>query len=231
MLMIAIMLAPFPLPPAAHRLSGILAMTVVFWVTEALPLPMTAMLGPVLAVLFGIAPAKAAFASFADPVIFVFIGSFILAEAMFVHGVDRRIAFTALSSRAVGSSALRILVVFGAVTTGLSMWMSNTATTAMMFPIGLSIAAHLVRGQASGSDAPRRFAMGLMLMTSFGASIGGIGTPVGTPPNLIGIGMLERLGGVKVEFFQWMLLCAPALLLLFGYLCLNLGPTARGLSV
>jgi sodium-dependent dicarboxylate transporter 2/3/5 len=181
--------------------------------TEALPLPVTAMLGPVLAVILGVAPARTAFASFADPVIFVFIGSFILAQAMFVHAVDRRIAYTALSWRFVGTSAGRILVVYGGVTTVLSMWMSNTATTAMMYPIGLSIAAHLTRTGASGA---RQFALVAMLITSFGASIGGMATPVGTPPNLIGIGMLERLIKIDVTFFQWMAIGLPVALVMFA---------------
>jgi sodium-dependent dicarboxylate transporter 2/3/5 len=215
---LALLFAPLPLPDPAHRVASILAMMVVFWVTEALPLAVTALLGPVLAVLLGVAPVRTAFASFADPIIFVFIGSFILAEAMFVHGVDRRIAYTALSWKFVGASAPRILVTFGAVTTVLSMWMSNTATTAMMFPIGLSIVAHLTRTGATGT---RQFAMVMMLITSFGASIGGMATPVGTPPNLIGIGLLERLGGIDITFFQWMLIGTPAAVLMFGLVALQ----------
>ena len=100
------------------------------------------------------------FAPFADPIIFLFIGSFMLAEAMFVHGLDRRIAFTALSSRLVGTSPTRILIVFGGVTTVLSMWISNTATTAMMFPIGLSIVAHLTHGREKAPGS-REFAIAL----------------------------------------------------------------------
>ncbi len=215
---IALLLAPLPLAAPAHRVAAILGMMVVFWVTEALPLAVTALLGPVLAVLFRVAPVRTAFAAFADPIIFVFIGSFILAEAMFVHGVDRRIAYTALSWRFVGTSATRILITFGAVTTILSMWMSNTATTAMMFPIGLSIVAHLAR---SGMEGARQFALVMMLITSFGASIGGMATPVGTPPNLIGIGMLEKLAGVDVTFFQWMLLAVPGMALMFGLIAVQ----------
>jgi solute carrier family 13 (sodium-dependent dicarboxylate transporter), member 2/3/5 len=215
LLMIALIAAPLPVPLAAHRLAGILALVVVFWVTEALPLAITAMLGPVLAVLLRVAPVRTAFASFSDPVIFVFIGGFMLAEAMFVHGVDRRIAYSALSWKFVGNRGGRILVVYGAVTAILSMWMSNTATTAMMFPIGLSIAAHLARSGASGA---RRFALVAMLMTSFSASIGGMGTPVGTPPNLIGIGMIERLTGVHITFFQWMAIGIPCVVVMFAYL-------------
>ncbi len=213
-----LVLAPLPLPLPAHRIAAILAMMVVFWVTEALPLAVTALLGPVLAVLMRVAPVRAAFASFSDPIIFVFIGSFILAEAMFVHGVDRRIAYTALSWKFVGSSAPRILITFGAVSMVLSMWMSNTATTAMMFPIGLSIVAHLARTGLAGA---RQFAMVMMLITSFGASIGGMATPVGTPPNLIGMGMLQRLAGVEITFFEWMLIGVPAAVLMFGFAALQ----------
>jgi sodium-dependent dicarboxylate transporter 2/3/5 len=129
--LVALLLAPLPVSPEAHRMAAILAMVVVLWITEALPMAVTAVLGPVLAVVFLVAPAQAALAPFADPIIFLFIGSFILAEAMFVHGVDRRIAYTALSSRLVGASAARILTVYGGVAAVLSMWISNTATTAM----------------------------------------------------------------------------------------------------
>jgi sodium-dependent dicarboxylate transporter 2/3/5 len=209
---IALLIAPLPLTSPAHRIAAILGMMVVFWVTEALPLAVTALLGPVLAVLLQVVPVRMAFAAFADPIIFVFIGSFILAEAMFVHGVDRRIAYTALSWRFVGASAGRILITFGAVTTVLSMWMSNTATTAMMFPIGLSIVAHLAR---TGMAGARQFAMVMMLITSFGASIGGMATPVGTPPNLIGVGMLRSNAGIEITFFQWMLIGIPAGALMF----------------
>lgn len=229
LVLVALIAAPLPLPLPAHRLAGILAMVVVLWVTEALPLAITAMLGPILAVVFGVAPVRTALASFADPVVFVFIGGFILAEAMFVHGVDRRIAYTALSSRFVGRSAGRILVTFGAVTAFLSMWMSNTATTAMMFPIGQSIVAHLTRSGATGA---RQFALVTMLITAFAASIGGMATPVGTPPNLIGIGMLERLTGSDITFFQWMLLGVPIVVVMFTVLAIYFWVVgARGVTL
>ena len=227
--LVALLVAPLPIPEPAHRLAAILGLVIVFWVTEALPLAITAVLGPILAVIFGVAPVRAALASFADPVVFVFIGGFILAEAMFVHGVDRRIAYTALSWRFVGSSPGRLLVVYGTVAATLSMWMSNTATTAMLFPIGVSIMAHLARSGASGA---RQFAMIMMLMTSFAASIGGIGTPVGTPPNLIGIGMLERITGVDITFFQWMLLGVPCAVVMFAVLTIYFYLTgARGVHI
>jgi solute carrier family 13 (sodium-dependent dicarboxylate transporter), member 2/3/5 len=217
LVLIAILVAPIPIPVAAHRLAGILAMMVVLWISEALPLAVTALIGPVLAILLHVAPARTAFAPFADPIIFLFIGSFMLAEAMFVHGLDRRIAFSALSWRLVGSSPTRMLIVYGGVTAAISMWISNTATTAMMFPIGLSIVAHLTKGRESERGS-REFATAMMLLAAFAASIGGIGTPIGTPPNLIGIGMLNRIAGVKITFFQWMLLGVPIVVVLFGFL-------------
>jgi sodium-dependent dicarboxylate transporter 2/3/5 len=225
---VAMLLAPLPLTLPAHRLAAILSMVVVFWITEALPISVTALLGPVLAVVFQVAPARDALAPFADPIIFLFIGGFILAQAMFVHGVDRRIAYTALSRPAIGSSGARILFVLGAVTTTISMWISNTAATAMMFPIALSIIAHLARSGA----AVHNFGLAMMLITAFGASVGGMGTPVGTPPNLIGIGMLERIAGVRITFFQWMALGIPVVVLLFAvlYLVFHLSGV-RGLRV
>ena len=210
-----LLVVPLPVPAPAHRLAGILALVIVFWVTEALPLPVTALMGPVLAVLLGITPVRPAFTSFADPVIFVFMGGFMLARAMFVHGVDRRIAYTGLSWRFIGSGPGRLLVVYGGITAALSMWMSNTATTAMMYPIGLSIAAHLAR---TGGTGAKQFALAAMLMTAFAASIGGLGTPVGSPPNLIGIGMLERFTDVDITFFQWMAIGVPAAAVMFAFL-------------
>ena len=216
-ILVALLVAPLPLDANAHRLAAVLAMMVVLWVTEALPLAVTALIGPLLTIVLGVAPARTAFAPFADPIIFLFIGSFMLAESMFVHGLDRRIAFGALSSRLVGSSPVRILLVFGGVSAVISMWISNTATTAMMFPIGLSIVAHLTHGREKDSGS-REFAIAMMLICAFGASIGGIATPIGTPPNLIGIGMLNRIVGADITFFRWMLLGLPIVAVLFGFL-------------
>jgi solute carrier family 13 (sodium-dependent dicarboxylate transporter), member 2/3/5 len=215
--LVALLLLPLPLAPAAHKLAAIMTMMVIFWVSEALPLAVTALVGPILAIVLGIGPARAIFSPFADPIIFLFIGSFMLAEAMFVHRLDRRIAFGALSSRAVGGSAVRILCVYGIVGAAISMWISNTATTAMMFPIGLSIVSHLTGGRESDPHS-REFATAMMLVCAFGASIGGIGTPIGTPPNLIGIGMLNRIVGVDISFFEWMAFGVPIVLVMFAFL-------------
>ena len=228
---LVILFAPLPLPLMAHRMAAIMGLVITLWLTEALPLAITAILGPCLAVVLGITSGRDALAPFADPIIFLFIGGFMLAQAMFVHGVDRRIAYTALALPGVGTSAIRILVVYGAVCTALSMWISNTATTAMMFPIGLSIIAHLSR-TSDDKAMVRRYALAMMLITSFGPSIGGMGTPVGTPPNLIGIGMLEKIVGQKISFFSWMAIGVPIVIVLFGYLILQFyWSSVRGFAV
>ena len=213
---LALLLMPMPgLTPAAHRLAAVLSLMVVLWITEALPLAVTALLGPVLAVLLSVAPARAVFAPFADPIIFLFIGSFILAEAMFVHGLDRRIAFTALSFKPVGRSPGRILIAYGLVTAAISAWISNTATTAMMFPLGLAVVGHLAAGREREVSI-RRYAMAMMLMTAFAASIGGLATPVGTPPNLIGLALLRQQAGIDISFDRWMLVGVPMVILILG---------------
>ena len=213
------------LSPPAHRLAAVLAAVVVLWVTEALPLPVTALLGASLCVVLGVAPAREVFAPFADPLMFLFIGAFILARAIFLHGLDRRFAYAVLSLPWVGARPSRILLAFGAVTAFISWWISNTATTAMMFGIGLSILAAL-RAPGAGATIDPRYGTGLMLMTSFAASIGGLATPVGTPPNLIGLGFIRSLVGVEISFLKWMMIGVPAVVILFTFLYLYLNAVA-----
>jgi solute carrier family 13 (sodium-dependent dicarboxylate transporter), member 2/3/5 len=217
---------PMPgLSPAAHRLAAVLAAVVLLWVTEALPLAVTALLGAAACVVLQVAPAREVFAPFADPLMFLFIGAFILARAIFLHGLDRRVAYAVLSLPWVGARPARIMLAFGAVTALISAWVSNTATTAMMFGIGLSILAAL-RAPGGGSTIDPRYATALMLMTSFAASIGGLATPVGTPPNVIGIGFIRSQVGVEIPFFSWMLIGVPAVVILFTLLYLYLNRMA-----
>jgi solute carrier family 13 (sodium-dependent dicarboxylate transporter), member 2/3/5 len=214
------------LSPEAHRLAAVMGAVVVLWVTEALPLPVTALLGACGCVVLEVAPARDVFAPFADPLMFLFIGAFILARGIFLHGLDRRVAYAVLSLPWVGARPARILVAFGAATALISAWISNTATTAMMFGIGLSILSAL-RSQAAGREMDSRYATALMLMTSFAASVGGLATPVGTPPNLIGIGFIRSQLRVEVTFFQWMLIGIPVVALLFAFLAIYLNAVGR----
>ncbi|MDX6269526.1 MAG: solute carrier family 13 (sodium-dependent dicarboxylate transporter), er 2/3/5 [Acidobacteriota bacterium] len=217
---ILLLLLPLPaLKPEAHRLAAVMAAVVILWVTEALPLPATALAGAAACVVLRVAPARDVFAPFADPLMFLFIGSFIIARAIFLHRLDRRLAFGVLSIKWVGARPGRILVAFGAVTAFISAWISNTATTAMMFAIGMAILAFLFDNEeAGGSKINRRYATGLMLMTSFAASIGGLATPIGTPPNVIGLGFIRQLVGVEFPFFKWAMIGTPVVIILFLYL-------------
>ncbi len=224
--LVALMVYLMPMPslsPEAHILAAIISWVGIWWITEPIPIPMSALMGAVLCVVFGIADAKKVFAPFADPIIYLFFGSFLLAEAMAIHALDKRFAYAIMSLKSVGNSTGRILCAFGVICGFLSMWISNTAATAMMFPIALGIVyalADITFQQTGKSIDPTRlrFGTGMMLMAAYAASAGGIGTPVGTPPNLIGIAMIEKFCNVKIPFFQWMSFAIPLLCLLFGLL-------------
>ena len=194
---------PLAITPEAHGMLGILGLTSVLWITEALPLPVTAILAAVLVILLGIGSASEVFGIFVDPLLFLFIGSFMLAEAMQVHGLDRRFAHAVLRNRWVRVSAGRMIFIYTFIAFFISMWVSNTATTAMLFPIGLSIVSVFSKEEKE-SVAPL-----VLLMTSFAASIGGMATPVGTPPNLIGLGLLKEITGQSIRFATWMSFALP----------------------
>jgi len=184
LIFVALLFAPLgSLTPEAHRLAAIMGAVVILWVSEALPLPVTAIIGAVACVVLRVAPARDVFAPFADPLMFLFIGSFILARAIMLHGLDRRVAYAVLSLRVVGSSPTRILFAFGAVTAAISAWISNTATTAMMFAIAMAILSFMRDAAArEGRRLDPRYATALMLMTSFAASVAGSPLPLERHP-------------------------------------------------
>jgi solute carrier family 13 (sodium-dependent dicarboxylate transporter), member 2/3/5 len=196
------------LKPQAQTLLAIIAFTATWWICEPISIPATSLLGPTLCIVFGVESAAKVFAPFANPLIYLFLGSFILATAMMNHGLDKRVAYNMLALKWVGSNPARILFALGLVTALISGWVSNTATTAMMYPIALGLLGAIVemyRAQGKEIDVSRyKYATGLMLMAAYASSIGGVLTPVGTPPNIIVMGFLEQLANIKVTFFQWM---------------------------
>ena len=228
----ALLLAPLGgLTPEAHRLAAIMAAVVILWISEALPLPVTAIIGAVACVVMRVAPAREVFAPFADPLMFLFIGSFMIARAIMLHGLDRRVAYAVLSLRIVGASPMRILFAFGAVTASISAWISNTATTAMMYAIGMAILAYMAdTAKSHGRTLDPRYATALMLMTSFAASVGGLATPIGTPPNVIGLGFIRQLTGTELPFFKWMMIGVPTVIIMLVAVFLVLGRAAKSLS-
>lgn len=190
------------LDPAKVRIGlGIFACIAFLWLSEALPLAITALLVPVLAAGFGLMDVKASLTSFADPLIFLFFGGFALASALSSQGLDRWIAHRILETGS--GDFLKISYLLFAATALLSMWVSNTATTAMMLPLALGI----LRQLPPSEGAPRN-SIYLLLGIAYSASIGGIGTIVGSPPNGIAAAQLG------ISFIDWMKFGIPAALLL-----------------
>ncbi|MEM6912237.1 MAG: DASS family sodium-coupled anion symporter [Verrucomicrobiota bacterium] len=183
---------------------GIFALVAFLWLTEALPLAATALLVPVLASGSGLLSVPSALASFAHPLIFLFLGGFALAAALAYQGLDRWIA-NRLIRLGGGQFLWAALWLFGA-TAGLSMWMSNTATTAMMIPLVLGVLRRL-EAEAPGQPTSSQ-GLFLLLGVAYAASIGGLGTIVGSPPNGVAA---EKLG---LGFLEWMAIGLPAVGLL-----------------
>lgn len=224
---LAIYFAPLNLKPEAHSLAAIIAVIIILWICESLPMPVTALIGAALCVLFKVAPAKDVFAPFADPLMFLFIGSFMLARAIFLHDLDKRFAYGVLSLKWIGARPSRILFAFGAVTAFISAWISNTATTAMMFAIGMSIITFLFKQEKeTGIKINRNYATAMMLITSFSASVGGLATPIGTPPNVIGLGFIRQIIGTEISFFKWMMIGVPVVIILYLFLYFYLNKLA-----
>ena len=192
------------LPYEANANKGLALLTfiAVLWLSEAIHITITALMIPVLAVAIGIPEmtTQRAFSSFADPIIFLFFGGFALATALHVQQLDRKIALW-LISISKGHLGVASLVVFG-VTAFLSMWISNTATAAMMLPLVLGMLSHLDR------DKDRSTFVFVLLGVAYSASIGGLGSLVGSPPNAIAA---KALG---LDFAGWMKLGLPMMLVI-----------------
>ncbi|MEQ9616886.1 MAG: DASS family sodium-coupled anion symporter [Phycisphaerales bacterium] len=189
----------------AGRLVGcVLVWMGAWWLTEAIPLPATALLPLVLLPATGSVSMSEAAAPYASRIIFLFMGGFMLALAMQKHSLHKRIALVALSL--IGGSPARMIAGFMITTAALSMWVSNTATTVMMLPIASSVVA-LVQARAGGGQ--HNFATALMLGIAYSASIGGLATPIGSPPNAILLGFLQGEFGYSISFVRWMMMGLP----------------------
>jgi len=224
-------------PPTDALRAGLALFALIgsLWMTQALHLSVTALLVPLLAVLAGLLTVPAALASFAHPVIFLFLGGFALAAALQHQGLDRALA-RAVLRRARGRRAVAVLLLF-ALTAALSLWISNTAAAAMMVPLALGLlrGAGDAQGQGEGPGegqgsevGPRERAF-VLLGVAYSASIGGIGTLVGSPPNAI------AAAHAGISFAQWLRIGLPAVALLLplmvGVLYLVLRPRLAGRTV
>ncbi len=193
----------------AHTLLAIMTLVALWWITEPVPIPVTSLIGPTLCVVFGVVSMKEAFAAFGNQMIFLFMGGFIIAKGMMVNGLDKRIAYGIISMPWVGDSPRRIFIAIGMACMLCSGWISNTATAAMMFPIALGLLEAIREMMANNGREINlhsyKYATGLMLMTAYSCSIGGVLTPIGTPPNIMMLGFLsEKSADYHITFFQWM---------------------------
>ncbi len=228
---VAVLAAPPPagLDPAGWRTAALAVLMATWWLTEALPLPATSLLPIALLPLVGAGSIREATSPYANPIIFLFLGGFLIAIAMERWALHRRIALAILAR--VGARPGSIVWGFMLATAFLSLWVSNSAVALMMLPIGLSVVGFVgPAGERSPQDAgapppdvtrpppdvtrppPDGFAVALMLGIAYAANIGGMGTLVGTPPNALLAGFLQTSYGIEIGFAQWMVLGIPLVL-------------------
>jgi len=206
--------APAGMNPEAKRVAAVALLMAMWWMTEALPLPATSLLPIVLFPVLGVMSTANATAPYANHVIFLYIGGFMIALAMQRWGLHRRIALAIVE--VVGTAPRQLVLGFMLATGFISAWLSNTATVMMMMPIGIAILS-LLEGERRGP-----LGVALMLGIAYAASIGGVATLIGTPPNAIFAAAAAELVGRKVGFGQWMLVGVPtaAVLLLVAWFVL-----------
>jgi len=198
----------------AWRVAGLAALMAVWWLTEALPVPVTA-LTPIAALpVLNVRSLQDAASPYAHPLIFLFMGGFMIALAIERWGLHRRVALVVL--RLFGTRPASLVAGFMLVSAGLSMWVSNTATAVMMLPIGLSVITLLHKKWVT--VLPEReghaFSLALLLAIAYGASIGGLGTLIGTPPNALLAAFMSKTYGFEIGFGRWMLVGIPLVLIM-----------------
>ena len=204
---------PFGVPERASIVLAIAILMITWWVTEALPMPVVALLPLVLFPLLSIADLKTVAVSYGDQIIFLFMGGFMLGLALEKWNLHRRIALGIV--KITGTSGDRIVLGFILATGFISMWISNTATTMMMFPIALSV-IHVMKDSIEGKGNLKHFSLAMMLSIAYASNFGGIATKIGTPPNTYFAGFYAA-NYSSISFLDWMLLCMPiAIILLFS---------------
>lgn len=201
------LLAPGELDAAQATVLGVGAWMAIWWISECLPLAVTALLPIALFPTLGATTAREATAPFANDVVYLYLGGFLLAEALQHWRAHERIAFAVILR--VGTDSRRLVLGVMLATAFISMWISNTATAAMMYPIALAIGARFGDGEAARSQR-----VALLLGVAFAASIGGMATLIGTPPNLILAGAARELLGISLGFFSFLKFGLPIGLIL-----------------
>ena len=211
---------PEGMNPSAMKVAAIAALMAVWWITEAVPIPAASLLPILLYPLLNIMSVKDVTAKYADPVIYLFIGGFFVAVTMERWNLHRRIALYTI--KMIGTSPGKMTLGFMIATGFISMWVSNTATAMMMVPIGLAVitqvtgisSKQLLYGNVGIQE--QNFGKGLMLAIAYAASIGGVATIIGTPPNTIMVGMLNAAYGQTITFSQWIMFGLPLVIIVMA---------------
>ncbi len=206
---------PFALKADATKAVAVAILMISWWITEALPMPAVALLPLVLHPLLQLSTIEDASKSYSNPVIFLFMGGFMIGLAIQKWDLHKRIALHIV--KRTGTSGDRIILGFIIATGFLSMWLSNTATTMMMFPIALSVIVVMKEHEKPGPGL-MNFSLVLMLVIAYASNIGGMATIIGTPPNVAFIGFIEKKYGYTVQFLDWMMICTPLALILLAAL-------------
>lgn len=216
LLFIVVLLLPLPegMSPEAQRVSAVALLMASLWMAETLPIPVTALLPIFLFPLLGVMSTAETTLRYGDQTNFLFMGGFLIAIAMQKWELHRRIALNIVS--AVGSSPKRLVLGMMLATGLLSMWVSNTATVMMMTPVGMAVIQSVRKDAVHGAPTRDNFSIALMLAIGYSASMAGLATLIGTPPNAIFRGQLEVLYGRQIDFVDWMLLGVPIALCLLA---------------
>lgn len=233
-LLIKTLVSPADMSTTAVTVLAVVAWIAAWWVTEAMPIPVTSLLPLLLFPLLGVMETGAVSANYGDPLIFLFAGSFMIALSMEKWNLHKRIALSIISF--VGTNPSTLILGFMVATAFLSMFISNTATTMMMVPISLAVTKHVADSlkENSGIDTtPGKFPFGtaLMLGTAYAATIGGFGSLVGAPANIILAATVNSLYGIEISFARWLLFGIPMVLLLIPIIWLYLTKIAFPLKV
>lgn len=208
--------------PGTRATAAIAILMAIWWMGEALPLAVTALVPIVALPLFGVLAPDEATAPFADEIVFLFMGGFVIALALQACGLHRRFALHVLS--VVGTRPRRLMLGVMVTTAVMSMWVSNTASTLMMLPIATSVLDVALAGQHE-TQVARRYRSRLVLSVAYAATIGGLATLIGSPPTLVIAGIVQETFGITITFLDWMLIGVPlaAIFLAIGWAHLSRG--------
>jgi solute carrier family 13 (sodium-dependent dicarboxylate transporter), member 2/3/5 len=202
--------------PGAYKVLAVALWMIIWWISEAAPIPITALLPLIVFPVLGVMKMSEAAAPYANPIIFLFMGGFMIAIGLEKHRLHERIALNLI--RITGTSGNGIILGFLIATGFISMWISNTATAMMMLPIAVSVITLLRTEKKNNPEeetpGERNFGIGLMLVIGYAANIGGVGTLIGSPPNVVFAGLLDQFYDQKMQFGKWMLIGLPISIIL-----------------